>query len=123
MTESSQLVLFAVLLDWNPSDEGEGNYAAHVWATDPKSAILAVATEMADLPETGLDDSPSERDEFIRVIAAGAGEYAVHPVAGRILAEMHILLSGPEGKLSTQAEIDFAGISNLLEAYLPKTTA
>lgn len=113
---TKQLTLFSVTLNWGDPGSDEGDYATWVWAEDDEQAIRLVAEEMADSGEKTFD-TDAERDEYIKALAATAGPSAAQKVSARVFPEIEMLMKGPAGELTADAERDFASIKALIAKY------
>lgn len=113
---TTQLVLFAVTLDWGDPGSDEGDYATWVWAEDDEQAVGLVAEEMANSGEKTFD-TDAERAEYIKALVATAGTYAVQKVSARVFPEIEMLMKGPAGELTADAQRDFASIKALIAKH------
>ena len=116
--DEKKLMLFNVTLDW---PDGNGDYGSSFWAEDADAAVEACAEEMADHPDSGLDEESenyeSERTKYIQELIDSAESYAAMAVSRTILPDVKNLLEGPAGSLSEQASEDLKAIREILARY------
>lgn len=112
------LTLFTVTLPWNLNDAEEGDYCSNVWASDHDAAVRLLAEEMADLPDSGIDENDEAgRQEFIEGIVSTASPYAAESVTSNIASNLSSLLAGPSGEMSDQAKADLQSIQVILSRH------
>jgi hypothetical protein len=110
-----ELKLYSVTLPWNKEDSSEGDYCNWVWAVDNTTAIRLIAEEMADSRDGGAPhDNEKERQKQIEFLISGGGTYCVEDVAVRVMADIELLLRGPDGVHSEQSQRAYGQIKALL---------
>lgn len=116
--QTQPLRLFSVTLPWNPSNSEEGDYGDTVWAGSHDEAIRAIASDMADHHDSGVDEGDEKaKARYIDILIENAGQFAAEDLGAGLVNRVSEYMAGPSGTMTDEAQKDFETVKAILARY------